>query len=101
MGTTIIRYRGDNYPIEAKLTRNEAWSLSGSTVEITVVFDDGVNHTVTGEIIDETNKIVSFIPTSAIINTVRDGTYDIQVDDGNYIYTHLSGEINIISDTTP
>lgn len=101
MGTTIIRYRGDNYPIEAKLTRNGAWSLDGSTVVLTVVFADGITHTIVGTVMDEANKIVSFIPTSAIINTVRDGTYDIQVDDGNFIYTHLSGDISIISDITP
>ena len=102
MGTKIIRYRGDNYPIEAKLTRNGSWSLDGSTVKITIVFnDDGVDNTVTGTVTDEPNKIVEFATTSAIINSVRDGTYDIQVDDGSYIYTHLSGEISIISDITP
>lgn len=96
----LERYRGDTYPIEATLSRSGTWSLIGSTVKMTFEFDDAVKHTFTGTVTDYDNKIVEFTPTTDAVAQVRLGDFDIQVDDGSYITTHLRGKINIVDDVT-
>lgn len=99
--TYLEYHRGDGHPIIAKLTRDDEWVLTGSTIELTMIFDDDVVHTVEGTILDEDEKTVQFIPITAAVATVRKGKYDIQVDDGFYKSTHITGVISIIEDVTP
>ena len=95
----LERYRGDTFPIEATLSRNGTWTLVGA-VKMTFKFDDDVLHTFDGTIVSSTDHIVTFIPTAEAIETVRSGIFDIQVNDGSYIYTHLKGTVDIIGDVT-
>ena len=97
---TIERFRGDTYPVEFTLSRDGDWTLSGSTVEMSFKFDDDVVHTFLGTITSEVDKTVSFEPTTDAISTVRDGVYDIQVDDSAYITTHAKGIVTIADDVT-
>lgn len=99
--TLLERFRGDTFPIEVTLTRDGAWSLSGSTVKMTFIFSDEVVHTFTGTITDSPNKIVEFEPTTASVLTARQGTFDVQVDDGSYVATHMRGTVRILQDVTP
>jgi len=97
----LERFRGDTFPIEATLTRDGSWTLVGSTVKMSFIFDDGVTHTFTGSVVDYANKIVHFIPTTASVASARVGTFDIQVDDGTYIATHVRGTVRILQEVTP
>ncbi len=97
----LQRFRGDTYPIEATLSRDGDWTLTGSTVKLTFIFDDEVVHSFTGTILDEDTKSVEFEPTASAVDTVRQGRFDIQVDDGVYVATHIEGVIDIIQDRTP
>jgi len=97
----LERRRGDTYPMEYNLSRAGIWVLTGSTVKMTFIFEDEVVHTFTGTILSEDEKLVKFEPTSAAVADVRSGKYDIQVDDGTYIATHIKGIVSIIEDVTP
>ncbi len=98
----LKRFRGDTYPIEATLSRDTDFTLTGSDIKMTFIFDDDVVvHTFTGTVTSEENKTVEFVPTPASIDTIRRGKFDIQVDDGVYIATHLKGIINVVEDVTP
>ena len=97
----LERFKGDTYPIEATLTRDGTWSLSGSTVKMSFEFDDAITHTFTGTITDYGTKTVEFVPTAAAVASARHGMFDIQVDDGTYIATHIRGTVRILEDVTP
>jgi hypothetical protein len=93
--------RGDNFPITVQLSRDGTWTLSGSTVEMSLKFSDDVVHTFTGININDTEKTVDFVPTADAVNTVRNGDFDVQVDDGAYVVTHIVGRVEITEDVTP
>lgn len=97
----LERFRGDTFPIEATLTRDGTWTLVGSTVKMSFKFDDGVTHTFTGTVTDYPNKIVEFVPTASAVGTARVGVFDIQVDDGTYVATHVRGTVRILQEVTP
>lgn len=99
--TLLERYRGDTFPIEATLTRDGTWSLVGSVVKMSFIFDDDVTHTFTGTVTDHANKVVEFEPTTAAVASTRTGTFDIQVDDGSYIATHMRGTVRVLQEVTP
>ena len=104
MASILQVRRGDNYPIAYTLSRATAWTLAGSTVEMSFTFDDAVVHTFTGSVLDDTDdleKIVEFEPTLASVASIRCGKFDIQVDDGAYKATHIAGTVDIIFDVTP
>ena len=93
--------RGDNYPIAYTLSRKGTWTLVGSTVEMSFIFDDDVVHTFTGSVTDYDNKIVEFEPTTNAVAQIRCGKFDIQVDDGVYKATHITGTVDVVFDVTP
>ena len=102
--TLLKRHRGDTFPVEATLTRNSAWTATGSNIKLTFKFEDGDEYSFTGTVVSDTdplNKDVLFEPTEVAVASVRNGIYDIQVDDGSYIATHLKGTLKIINDVTP
>lgn len=94
-------YRGDTRPIEATLSRDGDWTLIGSTIKMTFIFDDDVVHTMTGTLMDDDTKLVQFEPISAAVATIRQGVFDISVDDGTYLATHIDGIVMIKQDVTP
>lgn len=98
--------RGDTYPIAYKLSRDGDWTLIGSTVEMSFEFDDAVVHTFVGTVTDDDygedgDKIVEFEPTLASVVDIRTGRFDIQVDDGAYKATHITGTVDVAWDVTP
>ncbi len=105
--TEILQIRrGDTYPIAYTLTRNGDWTLVGSTVEMSFEFDDAVVHTFVGTVTDDDygpdgDKIVEFEPTLAAVASIRCGKFDIQVDDGAFKATHITGTVDIKFDVTP
>ena len=102
--TKLTRHRGDTFPIEAKLTRANDWVASGSAIKLTMKFEDGNEYILTGTVTDDSDpiiKVVLFEPTEESIGTVRRGKYDIQVNDGSYIATHIKGVVHVIDDVTP
>lgn len=101
INTYIEYHRGDDHPIEAVLTRDDDWTLTGSTIKMTMKFDDDIEHTVEGTILSEEEKRVQFLPITAAVATIRKGKYDIQVNDGFYTSTHIVGVVSIIEDVTP
>ena len=96
----LERFRGDTYPVEATLTRDGDWTLDGSVVKMTFEFNDKIEHTFIGTVTDLVNHIVEFEPTGDAVNKVRQGRFDIQVDDGFYVATHISGQVHIVNDVT-
>ena len=105
MASILQIKRGDNYPIGYTLTRNGDWTLVGSTVKMSFTFDDAVVHTFNGSLIDDGDgtgdKIVSFEPSVASVAEIRCGKFDIQVDDGAYVATHITGTVDVVFDVTP
>ena len=112
MGNNILQIRrGDTYPRDANISRKgEDWMTGGTTVEMSFEFDDAIVHTFTGTQLgvgvydattDITDYIFQFEPTLASVATIRCGKFDIQVDDGTYIATHITGTIDIVFDVTP
>lgn len=112
MGNNILQIRrGDTYPRDAIVSRKgEDWLVGGSVVKMSFEFDDDVVHTFTGTQIgsgtydattDITDYVFQFEPTADSVATIRCGKFDIQVDDGSYIATHLAGTVDIVFDVTP
>lgn len=102
MDINLLRYyRGDTRPIEAILSRDGNWSLLGSSIKLTFIFDDNVVHSAIGTLVDDDTKLVEFEPIPASVATVRQGVFDISVDDGDYVATHLDGIVQITQDVTP
>lgn len=102
MGRNILEIkRGDTFEIKAQLTRDGTWSIDGSVIKMSFIFDDEIVHTFTGTVIDVNQKIVKFNPTLEAVATVRSGRYDIQVHDGNHPVTHKVGVVEISDDVTP
>ena len=97
-------FRGDTFDIKVLLTRDAYWVLTGSTVEMSFKFNDDVIHTFTGTITSDTHatdKYATFNPTEAAVATVRQGIFDVQVDDGSHPITHMKGTVKILQDVTP
>ena len=96
--------RGDDFPIEVVLKRKKAWTLIGSVIVMTVEFKDGVKHAFTGTLEDDdmanNEKLVSFVPITVAIETIRRGIYDVQVYDGTYTSTHLEGVFDVKKDVS-
>ena len=105
MANSFDYFRGDTRPIEAILTRDvTSWTLVGAEIKMTFEFSDGVKHLMTGVVVDDDlpngDKLVEFAPLEIAVATKRKGKFDIQVDDGQYIATHIKGVVNIIQDVT-
>ena len=95
----IKRYRGDTYPLRAKLGRNGNFDTTGITFKMSTKIADGTIHTSTGVIKDALNGIVEFGFDVAAVATAGSGVYDIQGQDG-YIYTYDKGPFILLEDVT-
>jgi len=96
----LTRYRGDTYPIYAKLGRNGDYDITGTTFKMSVQIEDNPIETTTGNPYDLERGIVEFTLPSTVVNTAGSGEYDIQGDNG-YIYTYVKDTITIVDDITP
>ena len=112
MGNNILQiHRGDTFPRDFLISRKgEDWMVGGIVVEMSFEFDDAIVHTFTGTQLgsgvydataDITDYTFQFEPTLASVASIRCGKFDIQVDDGSYIATHLAGTVDIVFDVTP
>lgn len=103
MAKNILQiHRGDTYPIAFQLTRNGTWTLVGSVVKMSFEFpNDATVYTFTGTVTDFDNKIVEFVPSPPAVAEIRCGKFDIEVDDGAYVATHITGTVDITFDVTP
>jgi len=97
----IIRHRGDDYPITAKLGRNGNFDTTGIEFKMsTKIGETGTVYTSTGIIQDAEKGIVSFPFSAEAVATVGEGIYDIQGVDA-YTYTYQSGMFALMQDVTP
>ena len=95
----IKRYRGDTYPLRAKLGRNGNFSTTGITFKMSTKIADGTIHTSTGVVKDAVNGIVEFPFDVSAVALAGSGVYDIQGQDG-YIYTYDKGPFILLEDVT-
>ena len=100
----IVWKRGDNFPIDVILKRDKEWTLVGSVIDMTIEFKDGIKHKLTGTLKNDAlannEKLVSFVPITSAIETIRRGIYDVQVNDGTYKATHLEGVFDVKKDVS-
>lgn len=97
----IKRYKNDTYPVFAKLSKDGSYDITGFTVKLSVQIGTGSVYTSTGSITDAVNGEVNFALDPALILETGKGTYDIEVNDGTYIYTYERGVFEILEDLTP
>lgn len=96
----IQRYKGDSYPVTAKLSKDGNYNISGFTVRMSTQIGSGTVYTSTASITDAVNGEVEFILDPAAVGTSGTGTYDIEVNDGTYVYTYEKGTFTIVDDLT-
>ena len=96
----LIRYRGDTYPVSAKLIKNGSPDVTGSTFKMSTQIGGGVIYTVDGIIENATMGIVNFPIDVLAIGTSGEGVYDIQGNDGIYDYTYEKGVFTLLEDVT-
>ena len=96
----LIRYRGDTYPVSTTLSKNGSTDTAGITFKMSTQIGGGVIYTVDGIIENASNGIVNFPLSTDAVSTSGSGVYDIQGDDGTYIYTYEKGVFTLLDDVT-
>ena len=96
----LKRYRGDTYPVNSTLSKNGNKNTTGITFQMSTQIADGTIYTVDGTITDAVNGIVDFPLTTAAVATAGVGVYDIEGNDGTYIYTYEKGVFTLLDDVT-
>ena len=96
----LIRYRGDTYPVSTTLSKNGNTDVTGYTFKLSTQIGQGTIYTAIGSIIDASNGIVSFPLDALAIATAGEGVYDIEGNDGTYIYTYEKGVFTLLDDLT-
>ncbi len=97
----LIRYRGDTYPVFSRLSRNGNPDISAYTFKLSTQLDGDTLYTSTGTITDSANGLVEFEFDPLAIDTAGEGVYDVEGDDGSYIYTFEKGTFELLQDVTP
>lgn len=97
----LKRYRGDTYPVAAILSKNGDTDITGFVVKLSTQITGQALYTSTGIITNGPLGYVEFDLDPLAIATAGTGVYDIQVDDGTYIYTYEKGEFELLDDLTP
>lgn len=96
----ITRYRGDTYPIRTTLSRNGDYDISGHTFQMSTQIKNKTLYTASGTIIDANNGIVEFTFPAGSIDVAGTGVYDIEGNDGTYVYTYDKGVFELLDDVT-
>ena len=98
---TLIRVRGDNYPVSVTFSVNDVpIDLTGSVLKFSYKNDDEVAKTITGSPTSDVG-IAEFIPDVGDFLVEGTYNYDVQRVAGGYTYTHLKGLLIIEGDITP
>ena len=96
----LKRYRGDTYPVSTKLSKNGNTDVTGSTFQMSTQIEGGTIYTVAGTITNAALGIVEFPLATLAVGTAGSGVYDIQGNDGTYIYTYEKGVFTLLDDVT-
>lgn len=96
----LTRFRGDTYPVLTKLGLNGDPDVTGYTFRMSTQIDNGVVYTVDGVISDASNGIVTFELDLTGIDLPGVGVYDIEGNDGSYVYTFDKGVFTLLDDVT-
>lgn len=97
----LVRYRGDTYPVSAILSKNGDTDITGFIVKLSTQITGHSMYTSVGTITNAALGYVDFMLDPLAVATAGKGVYDIQVDDGTYIYTYEKGEFELLEDLTP
>lgn len=97
----LKRFKNDTYPVTATLSKDGVYDITGFTIKLSTQIGTGTVYTSTGNITDAVNGNVEFILDAGAIDTAGEGTYDIEVNDGTYVYTYEKGVFEIVEDLTP
>lgn len=96
----LTRYRGDTYPVSTTLSKNGSTDVTGSTFKMSTQINDGTIYTVDGVIENALMGLVSFPLDTNATSVSGVGVYDIQGNDGTYIYTYDKGVFTLLDDVT-
>ncbi len=96
----LKRYRGDTYPVTCNLSQNGNTDITGQTFKMSMQIDAGTIYTVDGTVINAPMGMVTFVPNILAIQQAGSGYYDVQGNDGTYIYTYEKGILTILDDLT-
>lgn len=103
MSSSIVRKRGDNYPIGFVFTVNgEAVDLTGNVIKFS--FRDEEHDTTTtiiGTLDGEVTGRGVFSPTVEEMSVTGQYVFDFQREINGVIYTHASGTMLLQQDVTP
>lgn len=94
------RTRGDTYPISAVLAIKGNYDTSGITIVMSTRIGNGAIYQIPATVLDSASGLVEFPISLEAVSTVGAGTYDIQGDDGSYIYTYQKGTFTLENDLT-
>ncbi len=96
----LKRYRGDTYPVSTTLSKNGNKDTSGITFVMSTQINDGTIYASSGVVNDSSNGLVDFPLETTAVATSGSGVYDIQGNDGTYIYTYEKGVFTLLEDVT-
>ena len=96
----LKRYRGDTYPVSATLSKNGLKDTTGITFQMSTKIDGEATFTVNGIVTDALSGAVSFPLDVLSVAVAGSGAYDIQGNDGTYIYTYEKGVFTLLDDLT-
>ena len=96
----ITKYRGDNYPLQVKLGKDDNYNITGMTFEMSTRIAEGTTYISTGNIIDANKGLVSFPFVSGAVDTAGSGVYSIRGNNG-YIFTYTRRNFVLLDDLTP
>ena len=96
----LIRYRGDTYPLVATLAKKGDYNIDGHTFKMSTQIADGTIYESVGTILNSSAGLVQFILEASAVDVTGNGTYDIEGNDGTYIYTYEKGIFTLLDDLT-
>ena len=97
---SLTRYRGDTYPVLSRLSKNGNSNIAGYTFKMSTQINGEQIYTSIGTIRDSINGIVEFELENNAIKTAGSGVYDIEGNNGSYIYTFDKGIFTLLEDVT-
>jgi len=96
----LKRFRGDTYPVQTVLGRNGNTNIEGHTFKLSSRLNNKILYTSVGTIIDGVNGRVEFVLEVDAVGEAGSGVYDIEGNDGTYVYTYEKGVFTIVDDLT-
>jgi len=100
VGVELKRFRRDTYPVYTVLGRNGNTNIAGHTFKMSTRIDNETLYIANGVILDEISGRVSFVLDPLATAVAGSGIYDIEGNDGTYVYTYQKGVYTILEDLT-